>query len=86
MRRTLTEPKTALAGVMLEISFARFVASMATSSEERTLPRPFGRWELLSMNRTKAVARERCKVGVARLNANPNKDMGGPLQTELSGD
>ena len=51
VRRTLTELKTALAGVMLEISFARFVASMATFSEEIMLPRPFGCWELVSIAR-----------------------------------
>jgi len=45
VRRTLTVPKTALAGVMLETSFARFKASMAIFSEERTPSRPFGRWE-----------------------------------------
>jgi len=33
----LTEPKTALAGVMLETSFARFKVSMVTFREERTL-------------------------------------------------
>ena len=44
-------PKAALAGVMLEISFARFRVSMATFSEERALSRPFGRWDLASMVR-----------------------------------
>jgi hypothetical protein len=34
-RIALTEPKTALAGVMLAISFARFIASMATFNDER---------------------------------------------------
>ena len=34
-RRTLAEPKTALAGVMLEISFARLRVSMATFNAER---------------------------------------------------
>ena len=34
VRRTPTEPKTTLAGVMLETSFARFMASMATFNEE----------------------------------------------------
>ena len=43
VRRMLTEPKTALAGVMLESSFARFRASIAIFSEERTASRPFGR-------------------------------------------
>ena len=47
--RTLTEPKTALAGVMLETSFAMFMASMAAFSEEMALPRPLGRWDPASM-------------------------------------
>ena len=34
-RRTQAEPKTALAGVMLEISFARLRVSMATFNAER---------------------------------------------------
>jgi hypothetical protein len=38
----LTEPKTALAGVMLNASFARFIASMAEFKEERTPSRDFG--------------------------------------------
>ena len=36
VRRMATEPKTALAGVILETSFARFRPSMAVVSEERT--------------------------------------------------
>ena len=48
-RRALTVPKTALAGVMLETSFARFIASMATFSEEIVPPRSFGRWDIASM-------------------------------------
>jgi hypothetical protein len=35
VRTTLTEPKTALAGVMLVISFAIFIAPMATFNDER---------------------------------------------------
>ena len=41
----LTEPKTALAGVMLDISFARFKVSMATFNEERVNSRGFCRRE-----------------------------------------
>ena len=41
VRRTLTEPNMALAGVALEISFARFMASMAAFSKERALSRRF---------------------------------------------
>jgi len=43
VRRILTEPKTALAGVILETSFARFMVSMATFNEESVPSRPFGR-------------------------------------------
>ena len=50
-RRTLTEPKAALAGVMLDISFARFKASMATFNGEIVPSRSFGRWDLASMVR-----------------------------------
>jgi len=46
-------PKTALAGVILETSFATFMASMATFSEERIPPRSFGRWDLVSMAKSK---------------------------------
>jgi len=42
VRRILTEPKTALAGVTLAASFARFRASMATFNEEMVPSRPFG--------------------------------------------
>ena len=41
----LTEPKTAFAGVTLEISFARFRASMATFMVVRVLSRPLDRWD-----------------------------------------
>ena len=41
--------KTAVVGVMLESSFARLRLSMATSSEERTPSRPFGRRKLSAM-------------------------------------
>ena len=37
VRIILTEPKTALAGVTLETSFARSMASMATPSKESVL-------------------------------------------------
>jgi hypothetical protein len=47
--RTLTEPKTALAGVMLEISFARFRASIVTFNVEITPFRAFGRWEFAAI-------------------------------------
>ena len=45
----MTEPNTALAGEMQEISFARSRASMATFNEERAPSRGFGRWGFVSM-------------------------------------
>jgi len=49
LRRTLTVPKTALAGVMLEILSAIFMASMAAFSKETVFSRPFGRCDLGAM-------------------------------------
>ena len=51
--RTLTEPKTALAGVLPEISFARLKASMNPFSVEMTPSRSLGRWDPVSMNETR---------------------------------
>lgn len=45
----LAEPKIALAGVMLETSFARFTVSMAAFSKERASSRRFVRWDFASM-------------------------------------
>ena len=66
VRRILTEPKTALAGVMLDNSFARFRPSIAASSEERTPFCPFDRLDVSTMVETqggceKAVGRGGCK-------------------------
>jgi hypothetical protein len=47
VRTTPTEPKTALAGVMLAISFARFMASMAAFNVEKVTSRC--RWDFASM-------------------------------------
>ena len=65
VRRTLTEPKTALAGVMLETSFARFMASMAAFSEEMALPCPC-RWDPVSMVEAGGDCKKvmQCGVGV----------------------
>ena len=38
-----------MAGVMLETSFARFIASIATFSKERAPLRPCGSWEFVAM-------------------------------------
>lgn len=51
-KRTPTEPKTALAGVMLATSFARFRAPMATFNAERTsLSFPFCSCDSVSIAR-----------------------------------
>ena len=62
VRRMATEPNTALAGVILEISFARFSPSMATFSEERAPSRPFGCWDLAAMAKTQ----DSCEKAVRR--------------------
>ena len=49
VRRALTEPDPALAGAMSTTPFAGFMASTATSSEERAPSRPFGRCGLACM-------------------------------------
>jgi len=49
----MTEPKTALAGVMVENSFARFKASMATFNDERVPPRLFDCRDTVSMAESK---------------------------------
>ena len=49
VRRAPMEPKTALAGVTLEDSFARFIVLMAAFSEEKTLSGRFYRLEFAFM-------------------------------------
>ena len=49
VRRTLTVPKAAFAGVILEISFARLRASMAAFKIERAPSRLFGRWGFIAI-------------------------------------
>jgi len=48
--RMLTDPKTALAGVIVETSFARFMTSIAIFKEERVPSRPFDGWGLVSIS------------------------------------
>ena len=52
------EPKMAFAGVMLVASFARFMASMATFSEESVPSRPFCCWDLVIIVETQRQLRE----------------------------
>jgi len=71
------EPKTASAGVALEISFARFMASMAILNAERVLPPPFGCWDLVSMTRSGCWQQE----DDVRWGFATKKEMGGRLAT-----
>ena len=48
-RRTLTEPEMFFAGVIFEIFFARFEASMAMFNAEMAPSLPSGRWDPASM-------------------------------------
>ena len=51
-KRPLTEPKAVLAGVMLEVSFAEFSASMPVSSVEWAPSRPSDSWEFVAIVKT----------------------------------
>lgn len=64
----LTEPKIPLAGAIVEVPFARFMASMAAFSAETVLSRSFVRRDLASIvgtrgNRENTVKREGCEEG-----------------------
>ena len=64
----LAVPKTALAGVILESSFARFKAPMAAPNAETVFSRPSGRWDSASIvkargDREGSVWREGRKKG-----------------------
>ena len=68
VRITLTEPKTAFAGVILESSLARFKASMTAFNAEIAPSRPLGRWDPPSMvetrgSRERTARREGCEEG-----------------------
>jgi hypothetical protein len=71
VRRALTVPKAALAGVMLEIFSARFMASMAAFNEETAFSRPFGRWDLVAMVEIQG-SHEKAVRGAG--GQNPNRD------------
>ena len=70
-RRMLTEPKAALAGVMLETSFARFRASMAIFSVERAPSRLLCFWDPASMLLELKVAARKWR-GAEAVRENPN--------------
>lgn len=52
VRMTLMELEAALAGVMLNASFATFTASMAAFKEERAASRRFCRWNFMPVDET----------------------------------
>jgi len=81
----LTEPKAALAGVMIETSFARFKVSMATFNEERTLFRRCGCGALGFMG-SKSTWRKRTSQpagceGEGEGDPEPWTEMGGNLRS-----
>ena len=59
MRITLTEPKAALAGVILNTSFAIFIASIAAFNEEIAVSGRFGRREFVAMVETRGGRKRR---------------------------
>jgi len=69
VRITLTELKRALAGAILESSFARFEVSMAAFNADIAPSRPLGRWGSTSMDkirggRERIVQRGGCGEGL----------------------
>ena len=58
VRMMATEPKTALAGGILEISLVRCRLSMAMFSKKRTPSCPFGCWDLSAMVETQGSCEE----------------------------
>ena len=73
-RRTLAEPKTAFAGVTLEISFARFRASIAPFKKERVLSRPFRGGELVAIVDMVVASKECGENDKAVRSPHPNGD------------
>jgi len=59
VRMTPTVPKAALAGVMLNTSFAIFMASMAAFNEERVASGRFGRCDFVAMVETRGGWKKR---------------------------
>ena len=78
--KALTNPKAAVAGVMLEISLARLRASIAKFSIERALSRPFCRWnvEAIIVFRGRAKA----KVWQKSCEEEPNQNTKGQLSCD----
>ena len=74
-RRTLTEPKAAFAGVIPDISFARFRASMATLNAERILSLPSCRWDFEAIVETRSRRKETVRHRGCEGEAEPNLGM-----------
>ena len=72
-RIMLTEPKTALAGVMLESSLARFKTSMDPFKAEIALSRPFGRRDSISMVETRGGRERAVRRGGVKKVSDPNR-------------
>ena len=72
--RTLTDPKTAFAGVTLDTSFARFIASIAVFNAERAPSRRFGWREFESMAETRRCCVKAVWWQAVRKDPNPDKD------------
>ena len=72
-RSALVVPKTALAGAILEISFARFRTSIAASNKEMALPRPeSGRRKFEAGVDIGGSCGRRCGTQAIRKNPSPN--------------
>ena len=75
VRATPTEPKTALAGVIVEASFARFKASMAAFNVETAPSRSLGRLEGSAMVvKTEGSCGERRGTQAVGKAVNPDRD------------
>ena len=79
-RRTLTEPKAAFAGVIPDISFARFRASMATLNAERILSLHSCRWDFEAIVETRSRRKETVRHRGCEGEAEPNLGMSGAIE------
>ena len=73
-RRALVDPKTVLAGEMLDASFARVRSSMASFNFDKASLRPFGRWDFGSIVETCGSCKEMVWAMVVREKPNSNPD------------
>ena len=71
-RRMLAEPKTALAGVILETSFARFKASITTFNAETVPSCSLGCWVVCSIAETRSDCERIVSVEVVKETTSPD--------------